>query len=136
MYESLTKYLPELDDAGEYGVWVIDHEGTGTADDPVCMPFVKYGPVMHGIYDAVYAFEDEHPEFELTSYQDILEKNGLAWDYEVMEQADVSKLDGQAVMALLLGAIRADRFCEGALLDFFENGCIKRWIMRLQEIDG
>lgn len=110
MYENLTKHLPELDKA--------------------------YEPVMHEIYHAVYAFMDEHPEFGLAHYYDILEENGLKWDYEVMEQADVSKLDGQVVMALLLGIIRADRFCDGALLDFFENGCIKRWIMRLQEIDG
>ena len=38
---------------------------------------------------------------------------------QAMSGADVSELDGQAVMALLLGAVRAERFCDGALLGFF-----------------
>lgn len=38
-------------------------------------------------------------------------------------------------MALLLGAVRAERFCDGALLDFFEDGSVKRWLLRLREID-
>lgn len=52
-----------------------------------------------------------------------------------MSEADVSELDGQAVIALLLGAVRADRFCEGALLGFFEDGSVKRWLLRLKEVD-
>mgnify|MGYP003360576731 FL=1 len=53
-----------------------------------------------------------------------------------MEGADTSKLDGQTVMALLVASLRADRFCEGALLGFFESGAIRRWLIRLREIDG
>jgi hypothetical protein len=53
-----------------------------------------------------------------------------------MFRADASKLDEQAVLALLCGAIRADRFSEGALLNFFENGSIRRWLNRLKEIDN
>ena len=34
-----------------------------------------------------------------------------------------------------LGIIRAERFCEGTLLDFCKNGCIAKWLLRLQEID-
>ena len=39
-------------------------------------------------------------------------------------------------MALIVGAIRADRFCEGALLSFFNNGCIIKRLERLEIIDG
>ena len=49
--------------------------------------------------------------------------------------ADVSSLDDQIVMALIMGAIRADRFCEGALFGFFKDGSMKRWLLRLKEID-
>ena len=31
--------------------------------------------------------------------------------------------------------IRAERFCDGVLLEFFKNGCISKWLSRLQEID-
>ena len=52
-----------------------------------------------------------------------------------MSGTDVSELDGQAVTALLLGAVRAERFCDGALLGFFEDGSMRRWLLRLREID-
>lgn len=135
MFESLTKYLPELDRAEGYGDWVVDCESKGTMDDPIQMPYVNYERVVIEVEQAIYAFVDEHPEFELTRYNDILERNGLSWDGRVMSEADASKLDGQVVMALLLGAVRAERFCDGALLGFFEDGSIRRWLLRLKEVD-
>ena len=62
----------------------------------------------------------------LTHYGDIPESNGLKWSTESMTAADESKLDSQAVMVWIVGAIRADRFCEGALLEFPENGSVAR----------
>ena len=112
MFESLTKHLPELEKA----------EG--------------YGRAVTKVEQAIYAFADEHPEYELPQYANILERNGLEWSGRTMSEADVSQLDGQAVMALLLGAVRADRFCDGALIGFFEDGSVRRWIARLREIDS
>jgi hypothetical protein len=39
------------------------------------------------------------------------------------------------VIALLTGAVRVERFYNGALLYFFKEGCILRWLERLKEID-
>ncbi|MCA5011290.1 hypothetical protein HP393_22890, partial [Clostridioides difficile] len=47
----------------------------------------------------------------------------------------VRGLDGRAVMALLVGALRADRFCEGAFLGFLKSGAMLRWLQRLKGID-
>lgn len=135
MFESLTRYLPELDKAEGYGDWIVDCVSKGTMDDPIQMPYVNYGRVAIEIEQAIYSFVDERQEYELTRYNDILERNGLKWDGRVMSEADVSELDGQAMMALLLGAVRAERFCDGALLEFFENGSVKRWLLRLRNID-
>jgi hypothetical protein len=136
VFESLTKFLPQLEENQRYGDWVIDQESKGTLDDPIQMPFVDYGKTVTDIEQAVYGFMDEHPEFELTRYSDILKRNGLGRDGESIADADVSTLGGQGIMALLVRAIRAERFCDGALLDFFEKGLVKRWIERLQEIDN
>lgn len=127
--------MPAIEKAEEYGNWVVDQESKGTMDDPIHMPYVNYGTTVMDIEQAIYAFVDEHPEYELNRYSDILERNGLEWDGRIMTEADVSELNGQAVMALLLGAVRAERFCDGALLSFFEDGCVKRWLLRLREID-
>ena len=136
MFESLTKHLPAIENAEGFGSWVVDRESKGTMDDPITMPYVNYGMTVADVEQAIYDFVDEHPEYELTHYHDILERNGLEWDSQAMSGADVSELDGQAVMALLLGAVRAERFCDGALLGFFEDGSIRRWLLRLKEIDG
>ena len=136
MFESLTKHLPAIENAEGFGSWVVDRESKGTMDDPIKMPYVNYGMTVADVEQAIYDFVDEHPEYELTHYHDILERNGLEWDSQAMSGADVSELDGQAVMALLLGAVRAERFCDGALLGFFEDGSIRRWLLRLKEIDG
>lgn len=136
MFESLTKHLPAIEKTEGFGNWIVDRESKGTMDDPIHMPYVNYGTTVMDIEQEIYAFVDEHPEYELNRYSDILERNGLEWDGRVMSEADVSELNGQAVMALLLGAVRAERFCDGALLGFFEDGSIKRWLLRLREIDA
>lgn len=136
MFESLTKHLPAIENAEGFGSWVVDRESKGTMDDPIKMPYVNYGMTVADVEQAIYDFVDEHPEYELTHYHDILERNGLEWDSQAMSGADVSELDGQAVMALLLGAVRAERFCDGALLGFFGDGSMRRWLLRLKEIDG
>ncbi|WP_423806535.1 DUF6508 domain-containing protein [Phascolarctobacterium succinatutens] len=34
-----------------------------------------------------------------------------------------------------MASLRAERFCDGALLGFIESGSVIRWLKRLQELD-
>lgn len=133
-FENLIKYLPLLED-DNIGTWIIDRENGGTPEHPIQMPFVNYSEMVHHFIDDVYDFEEKNKDFELTRYGEILEKNGLKWGSKSMSEADVSSLDSQCVMALIMGAVRAERFCDGALLGFFKDGSIKKWLVRLKEID-
>ncbi|MCD7784375.1 MAG: DUF6508 domain-containing protein [Oscillospiraceae bacterium] len=135
MYESLTSFLPLLkqDSIGE---WVTDRENNGMPEHPIQMPFVLYTQIVDELISSIYTFTNEHPEYELRLYGDILKDNGIEWELNSMKNADVSKLDSKCVLALLTGAVRAERFCDGALLDFFKNGCIEKWLERLEEIDN
>lgn len=135
VFESLTKYLSQLDKAS-IGMWIIDRENDGTPEHPIQMPFVNYSELIHHFIDDVYKFNDDNKDFRLNRYGEILEQNGLEWSAKSMSQADVSQLDARCVMALIIGAIRAERFCDGALLGFFEDGSIRKWLERLKEIDG
>lgn len=136
MFESLTKHLSAIENAEAFGNWVVDQESKGTMDDPIKMHYVNYGTMVTYVEQAIYDFVDKHPEYGLTHYRDIHERNGLEWGSQAMSEADVSELNGQVVIALLLGAVRAERFCEGALLAFFEDGSMRRWLLRLPEIDS
>ena len=134
MFESLTRYISDLN-ASSHGEWIVDRKNDGSPGHPIQMPFVDYDEIAVRFMEDVSKFIDAHQEMSLTHYGDILERNGLKWSTESMTAADASKLDGQAVMALIVGAIRADRFCDGALLEFLENGSVARWLRRLKEID-
>lgn len=106
----------------------------GTEDDPIHFPYPKYTEVVNELIDAVYKFEDENPEYELTKYGELLKGRGLEWGQRSMENADVSNMDAQGIMALLMGMVRAERFCDGAIMGMIKSGAVKKWLMRLQEL--
>lgn len=134
MYESLTCLLPELD-ASKAGEWYADKKNNGTREQPIQFPFVVYEEAVNKLVDNIYVFEKEHPEYSLNKYGDILKEQDIEWGTRSMCAADVSFLSGQPVMALLMGAVRAERICDGALKEFVENGSITKWLERLKEID-
>ena len=134
MYESLTKYLMGL--AGdEKGTWIIDKENDGTPEHPIQMPYVNYSRMVRDFTDDVYSFVETHEEMGLNHYSDILKANGIKWGTDSMSTAVVENLDAKCVLTMILGAVRAERFCDGALLGFFENGSVARWLERLKELD-
>lgn len=134
MYENLTKYLLEFP-GDEKGMWIINKENDGTPEHPVQMSYVNYSKLARSFTADVYSFVVAHEEMELNRYSDILEANGIKWRRDSMSAVSVENLDAKCVLALILGAVRAERFCDGALLRFFENGSIARWIERLKELD-
>ena len=103
----------ETDSVGE---WIIDKEHKGTEDDPIHFPYPKYTEVVNELIDAVYKFEDENPEYELTKYGELLKGRGLEWGQRSMENADVSNMDAQGIMGMI------------------KSGAVKKWLMRLQEL--
>ena len=134
MYESLTTLIPVLA-TDNFGEWIIDKEHDGTPEHPIQWPFVNYAQAVRKLEEEIYRFDEEHPDFGLKRYGDILNASGIEWGTESMQRADVSSLDGKTVMALLLGAVRAERFCDGALLGFCKDGSVLKWLERLKELD-
>lgn len=133
-FDALTKYIPLIDN-DEIGHWQIDRENDGTPEHPIQAPFVLYSEMVNNFVHDVYALVDQYPEWELNHYGQILEDNGLQWGKDSMSGAIVEDLDARCVCALLVGAVRAERFCDGALLSFFKDGSVRCWLNRLKEID-
>lgn len=117
------------------GEWVVDKENDGTPEHPIQIPFVDYSVIVCKFINDVYSFEDNNKDMDLTRYGEILNENGLEWGTESMKNADVSNLNAQCVLALIVGAVRAERFCDGVLLDCFKSGYILKWIERLNNIE-
>ncbi|AVM23021.1 DUF6508 domain-containing protein [Bacillus pumilus] len=129
-FEILTKYIPMLHE-DHIGEWVIDHENDGTAEHPIQMPFVNYSETVRHFIEDVYTFAEQHQELELTRYREILKENGIESEMNDMENVDISNLNAQCVLALMMGAVRAERFCEGALFNFLKSGAIVKCLERL-----
>ena len=128
-FSELTKYIPMIEQ-NEIGHWQIDRENDGTQEHPIQFPFVSYSEMVNQFVHDVYALVDQHPEWELNHYGQILEENGLRWDSKSMSGAIVEDLDARCICALLVGVVRAERFCDGALMSFFKDGSMKRWLQR------
>lgn len=131
---TLTKYISMIP-SNRIGEWIIERENDGTLEQPIQMPHVDYSQIVRNFINDVYTFEENNKYMELTRYGDILRDNGLEWDSESMKNADVSELNAPCVLALIMGAVRAERFCDGALLDFFKSGYILKWLERLNNIE-
>ena len=133
-YSALTKYinLLENDNAGE---WIVDKENDGSSERPMHLPFVIYSITVDKLADDIYKFAKESDEIVPSKYAEILQANGIEWNSDSMIKADVSVLDAQCILALLIASLRAERFCEGALLRFIKSGAVIRWLKRLQELD-
>ena len=133
-YSALTKYIKLLknDNAGE---WNCDKENDGSSERPMHLPFVIYSITVHRLEGDIYKFAKESDEIVPGKYADILQANGIEWGYDSMMKADASVLDAQCILALLIASLRAERFCDGALLGFIESGAVTRWLKRLQKLD-
>ena len=103
-------------------------------EHPIQFPYVIYSDKINDFEADVYKFIDAHPEMELTQYGKIIEDNGI--DMGKVKQADVSDLVAVCVCAMIVANIRAERFCDGAILSSCEDGIFKRWLARLKEIDA
>lgn len=133
-YSVLTKYinLLENDNVSE---WIVDKENDGSSERPMHLPFVSYSITVDKLTDDIYKFAKESNEIVPSKYAEILQANGIEWNYDSMIKADVSVLDAQCILALLIASLMAERFCDGALLEFIKNGAVIRWLKRLQELD-
>lgn len=131
-FDSLLELIEPLE-KGTNGRWISDdHEGT--MDDPIPMPFCSYSESVHKLADAVYEFVENNPEYELKNYQKLLEDRGVKWSMDSFKEADVSIMDVQGILAMLVGLLRAERFCDGVVLEALENGLVLKWLARIRDI--
>lgn len=134
IFNELTVFIDKFYNI-EYGRWIIDNKNDGSQEHPMQIPYTRYADSVYDFIDAVYTFQSNHPELNLTHYEEILKNQSIEWNKDSMAGAIVDDLDAETVLALLIGILRADKYCEGVLLSMLENGTIQRCLMRLKELD-
>lgn len=73
---------------------------------------------------------------ELIDYQEIVEKSGVGFNLDEMRSADLSDLDAETILAMMIYIYRADRFDGWSenFLDCMQDGTFKRWLARLADL--
>ena len=132
-FDSLLELIEPLE-KGTHGRWISGNNHKGTMDDPIPMPFCAYSEAVHKLADAVYEFVESNPEYELKNYQKLLEDRGLKWSMDSFREADVSIMDAQGILAMLVGLLRAERFSDGVVLEALESGLVLKWLERIRDI--
>ncbi len=128
-YDILFKHIDLLSDEN-WGEYFFDKENYGSMERPVQMPYVMYSQVVDDFISDVHLCWEKSG---LQDYLQVLKFHNIECDSESMSSADVSVLASEVVLALLLGAIRAEKFCNGALLKFLKDGSILKWLTALKE---
>ncbi len=130
-FKTLTDYILKLQNA-DTGKWYPENQsGGGSVENTLQMPFVVYQNDIRELEKEMYRFDKEHPQYNLKEYRSILEECGVG----NLQIFDITNAEAKVVLALILCVFRMERFCEGAIKEFLENGCILRWLERLKEID-
>ena len=130
-FKSLTDYIPKIQNT-DTGKWYPKNQSVnGSVEKPLQMPFVVYQNDVRGLEKEIYRFDKEHPQYNLKEDRSTIEENGVG----ELQTFDVTNAEAKVVLALILCVFRMERFCEGAIKEFLENGCILRWLERLKEID-
>lgn len=126
-YAKITHFIPELKFTQDIGQWVMDNGA----------PHVLYKDIVPELFSSIYDFINEYDDFSylLNNYIPVLNKNGIQWKDSDMANADPTELDGECILALFLGINAAERFSDGTIGRFFKNGCILKWLNRLEDLD-
>ena len=134
MFEKLTVLIPELEKS-VIGTVIFDNEHAGTVEDPIPMPYVDYDGIVFDLIREMHSFAESHPDYDLFNYMEIMKANNIGFGGLDPKKVDIAESDAKIIMVLLMAVIRQDRFNEGLLLEYCQNGCVLRWLNRLKEID-
>lgn len=131
-FELLTKHIATFE-SDNFGEWFIDKENDGSPEHPIQMPYVMYTRAIDDFIEDVHRFVDQHEEMGLTNYHGVLEERGI--DIGEAKRADIENIDAIGLCALIVANVRAERFCDGAILSSCKDGTLLKWLNQLRSFD-
>jgi len=134
MYEPLTQFIDRIspDNVGE---WVTGCRFDDRSEPTMFMPAMQYSDAVSELCKALQDVVSDRAEGKSWLAPDVLAQRGIDWNTKAFREADVSTLDGEAILALLDAVFQLERFGDGLVGSFIRNGCITKWLIRLREID-
>lgn len=128
-YKLITDHIKKLSNI-KYGEWISEENV-----DDTNMPIIPYNKPVYDFLLDLDRYIAQNPNIDYSDYDSVLKRAKIKNEINAFFSTDFSRLSIEAIFAMILGTIRADRFCEGVLLEAFEGGHILRWIKRIKELD-
>ena len=102
------------------------------------IPAIEEGKDVSGqLRMELYELVEEQDDMELHTYGDILTRKGFD-TFQAMAAADVSSLDADCILAMMLSAARCDELGDGNYCYSYlrDSGALVKWLKRLEEFEG
>ena len=128
-FQSLTKYV-DLFKNDSFGEW----QGGEEKDGVITMPYVSYTAVVMEFVHELHDFAKKNNQYDMHNYREVLDRKGIKVGKEIQEY-DIDNVDAQTVLCMMMSVVRADRFVEGKLIRYLQDGYFDKWLKRLKEID-
>ena len=130
-HKMLTDHIKELTNI-KYGEW---SSGEPDSEDTIVMPAVSYNSAVYRFLFDFEMFIAKKADVKYYNYEDVLKQAKMKNNIEDFYNTDINDLSSVVILAMIIGILRKDRFCEGILLEAFDNGIILKWLKRIKEID-
>lgn len=98
-------------------------------------PHISNRDVIFNFIRDIHKFVEDNPSLEINDYRAVLKRNNIEWNSTSMINADIQNLNDQAILASLFGVVRAERWNEGVIGLFIQNGTFIKWLEKLKELD-
>ena len=132
MFESLTRYLEILKDR-DYGEFIpCEKDENGV----YVLRGFQYSKNVNMLEQDIYSFAEKHPKFNHTKYFKILEENNIDLQDPSLFKNKIQNLDPKIVFVVLFSLIRAEHFCEGAIMSSLKEGKIQECLKALMDFDN
>lgn len=128
-FQSLTQYIKVLEN-DSLGEW---HKAE-KKDGVITLPYVSYTSTVREFIRELYNFAKNNNQYDMYNYKEVLEQKGII-DYKEMQECDIDAVDAQTILCMMMGVVRADRFSEGTLMSYLQDGYFDKWLKKLQKID-
>lgn len=129
-YKIITDHIDILSNSN-FGEW----SSVNSSEDVVTLPFVIYSKEVMDFLLSVDNFLDIENNDIFFDYKALLERENIEYSMDTFIDADINTLQAETLCAMIIGTIRANRFCEGVLLEAFEHGHILKWLKRIKDLD-
>ncbi|WP_071435473.1 ADP-ribosylglycohydrolase family protein [Bacillus kwashiorkori] len=134
-FKVLTKYIGKFERLDSFEGRGVASDESGNREAYLQIPTFQFNLLVNEFVKEFYEFSSANVVYELTRYEQILEKHGFTSSNQEMARVPLDGLNEQMILALIMGVIRAERCHEGELNDFFKNGVMMKWLKKLKDID-